>query len=232
MRFKVCGISGASAERDIEMLAAAGVDLVGLWHGVGGGDAELSLAELVHLAAAARRSEITPVLVTFERDPRTLAVALRASGVTWVQLHGYQLPSAVRELKALLGNRALEVVKVLHTRADGCVDARLARAYERAGVDAFLLDVTDGAGRVGSTGVPIRAEVALAVVGRLTRPFFLAGGISASARRRYDELASHEGFAGIDVSSAARDRAGRLDAARIESIGRAWRAGATLGSRA
>jgi phosphoribosylanthranilate isomerase len=231
MRFKVCGISGADAERDVEMLAGADVDLVGLWHGVGGGRHELSRVELVRLSALARAHALTPVLVTFEHDARSLAATARASGITWVQLHGYQLPRTVSELKGSLG-RALEVVKVLHMRAGRCVDLRLARAYERAGIDAFLLDVTDRAGRIGSTGESLDPQPALRVVRELGRPFFLAGGISAEGRRRYDALAAHERFAGIDVSSAARDEHARLSAERIESIGRAWRAGSSLGSRA
>ena len=48
---KVCG---ATTTADVDLLAAAGADLVGLWHGVPGGGAELSLPDAVSLAGAAR----------------------------------------------------------------------------------------------------------------------------------------------------------------------------------
>jgi phosphoribosylanthranilate isomerase len=224
MLFKVCGLHGDGAEAEAEMLAEVGVDLVGLWHGVGGGAADLSSSELVRLAAVSRTATLVPVLVTFQRDVSALCSALCLSRVSWVQLHGFQLPSLVRDLRKSLGSRAPTIVKVLHAGADGCLDVRLVSAYERAGVDAFLLDGVDRAGRIGSTGEPLCAAVALDVVGSLDRPFFLAGGISAEIGAGYAGLAAHEHFAGIDVSTAARDADGRLRASRVEMIGRAWRA--------
>jgi len=220
---KVCGVWGGTAERDIEMLAAADVDLVGLWHGVPGGDADLAVSELARLATVARENAVEPVVVTLASDGAALARVVRKVGARWVQLHAYQLPAVVKQLKASLRRRRVTVVKVLHVRGERCVDLRLARAYERAGVDAFLLDAATDDGRVGSTGRAIPPEVASTVAGELTRPFFLAGGISAAGRRRYRELTRHEGFVGIDVSTGARDEEGRLARARIEAINRAWR---------
>jgi phosphoribosylanthranilate isomerase len=222
MLLKVCGVWGASADQDIEMLAAAEVDLVGLWHGVPGGEADLPAAELVRLAAVARANSIEPVIVTFESDAAALGRLVRASRVSWVQLHAYQLPSVVKDLRASVRRRRLTIVKVLHVRGGRCVDLRLVPAYERAGTDAFLLDVTSD-GQVGSTGEPIPAEVASSVAGRLQRPFFLAGGISAAGRWRYRELSRREGFVGIDVSTGARDAGGRLRLRRIQAINSAWR---------
>jgi phosphoribosylanthranilate isomerase len=219
MLLKVCGVS---AERDLAMLAAAGVDLVGLWYGVPGGEAELSAGELVRLAAAARESGLEPILVTLTRDPSVLACALRTSGVTGVQLHGYQLPHVVRALKASLWRTGATVVKTLHIRRNRCVELGLVRAYERAEVDAFLLDTTGHDGRLGSTGEPIAPAMLSVVAGQLDRPFFLAGGISATRRRIQPELMRLGGFAGVDVSTAARDRDGRLSRRRVQAIRRAW----------
>lgn len=223
MLIKVCGIRGETAERDVAMLAGAGVDLVGLWHGVRGGRGDLPRAELVRIAAAARARGVEPVIVTFESDAAALARTVRESGVRWVQLHAYQLPKVVRELRASVRRLGVKLVKVLHVRGRRCVDLRLVAAYERAGVDAFVLDVAMPDGRVGSTGETIAPDVAAAVAGALSRPFLLAGGISAAASRRYEELTRRRGFAGIDVDTGARDAAGRLRAQRIQAIDRAWR---------
>jgi phosphoribosylanthranilate isomerase len=225
MLLKVCGVWGAGAERDLETLATAGVDLVGLWHGVPGGEADLTTPELVRLAAVARDYALEPVVVTFDSDVARLADAVRRSRARWVQLHAYQLPGVVRDLKAAVRRPRVTVVKVLHVRGGRCVDLRLTRAYERAGVDAFMLDAATDDGRVGSTGESIPPEVAADIASRLSRPFLLAGGIDAAGRWAYRDLARHEGFVGIDVSTGARDERGRLRLRRIETINRAWRGG-------
>lgn len=227
MLLKVCGVWGETAERDIATLAAARVDLVGLWHGVPGGEADLPLEEFVRLAAVARDHGLQPVIVTFAREVAAIADLVRHSGVDWVQLHAYQLPSVVRELRAAVRGRQLTIVKVLHVRGERCVDLDLSAAYERAGVDAFLLDVATEDGRVGSTGESIPEEVASSVAAEISTPFFLAGGISSVNRWSYEDIAQDLGFVGIDVSTAARDEDGRLSLERIEAIDRAWRGRST-----
>ncbi len=124
MRVKICG---ATRTGEVELLAAAGVDFVGLWHGVPGGRTELSLPNLTRLAAACDR--IRPILVTLESTVDTLTRAVESSGIEWVQLHGYQQPGVVRALKAL----GATVVKVLHIRNGECVERPLIKAYQRAG---------------------------------------------------------------------------------------------------
>jgi phosphoribosylanthranilate isomerase len=223
MKIKVCGVPGETAERDIELLARTGVDAVGLWHGVPGTEADLSRAELVRFAGCAHANDVEPVIVTFESDAAALAHAVDESGAKWVQLHAYQLPKVVQELKASVGPVGVNVVKVLHIRGRRCLDLRLVGAYERAGVDAFLLDVASRDGRVGSTGESIPPDVAASVVDHLSGPFYLAGGLSATGIEAYEALTRHPSFAGIDVSTAARDAAGWLRAGHIEAIDQAWR---------
>ncbi len=203
------------------MLAAARVDLVGLWHGVAGEAADLPVTQLVSLAAVARQHSLEPVLVTLTRDASLLAVALNTSGVSWVQLHGYQLPSVIKQLKASPLSRPLTVVKVLHVRGGSCVEHDLLGAYERAGADVFLFDVSRDR-RVDSNDEQLRPSAVTGVVGQLERPFLLAGGISATNRWRYRELTRHARFAGVDVSSAVRDRDGRLQQRQVRTVRRAW----------
>jgi phosphoribosylanthranilate isomerase len=208
MKIKVCGVTAPS---DIELLGRAGIDGVGLWHGVPGGEADLTRGQFRRYAAFARRHGVEPVLVTFGTETDF--------DVKYVQLHAYQLPKVVQALR----RPGRHIVKVLHLRGARCVEERLIRAYERAGVDTFLLDVTARDGRVGSTGETLPPDVAERVVEQLRRPFYLAGGITADSRETYAELMSHPGFRGIDVSTGARDAEGRLSAWRIEAIDGAWR---------
>jgi phosphoribosylanthranilate isomerase len=144
------------------------------------------------------------------------------SGVTWLQLHAFQLPRVVRALKAGPGAPAVRLVKVLHVRDGRCIEGGLVAAYERAGVDAFLIDATTSDGRVGSTGTAVAPAVAAALAGSLRRPFFLAGGISAAGRPAYERLVRDARFLGVDVDSAARDGDGRIAGERVAAIRRAW----------
>jgi phosphoribosylanthranilate isomerase len=216
---KICG---ATSDRDVELLAASGADLVGMWHGVPGGHAELSMQQLSAVATAAHRTDrVKPVLVTFLHDADTVLRVVRRTGVRWVQLHGYQRPSMVRALKAapLLD---LTVVKVLHVKDGHCVERSFIGAYERAGTDCFLLDTATDDGRVGSTGQSLPAAAVAELADLVSRPFLLAGGISADNRDDYDTVLEHPRFLGIDVDTAARDDDGSFHAGRIRALRRRW----------
>lgn len=217
---KVCG---ATTPDDVELLASAGADLVGLWHGIPGGPAELSAGELAALAAVAHRTgAVAPVLVTFLKDPAALAGAVARSGVRWVQLHAYQPPAVVRALKA--AHPDVTVVKVLHVQGGSCVERRFVGAYERAGTDLFLLDATTGDGRVGSTGERLDPWAVGALADELTVPFLLAGGITDVPGPGDGHVAAHPRFLGIDVDTGARSGNGGFDARRIAAIRSAWAA--------
>jgi phosphoribosylanthranilate isomerase len=220
MLVKICGATRLS---EIALLADAGADLVGLWHGVHGGPAELDADRVCRLAASARASgRLEPVLVTFLRAAEQLGAVLDRSAVTWVQLHGYQPPAFVRTLRSAMG-RPLTVVKALHVRGADCAERGLIRAYERAGVDVFLLDVTTEDGRVGSTGRRLDDRVVDELVEATTRPFLLAGGISGDTRPENLAAVAHPRFLGIDVDTGARRADGRFTAQRVNAIVRAWR---------
>ncbi|MET9697484.1 N-(5'-phosphoribosyl)anthranilate isomerase [Streptomyces sp. NPDC006529] len=224
---KVCGATAAS---DVEAAAAAGADCVGLWHGVPGGPRELDRNALAALAAATRSAGLLPVLVTFLADAGELTELARRTGVGWIQLHAYQPPAVVRALRAALPAE-VGIVKVLHVApgGGGCVERPLIGAYERAGTDLFLLDTATADGRIGSTGRTLDPADVLALLPRLNRPFLLAGGLDAANRPAYGEVVRHPGFRGIDVDTAARDRAtGAFGTPEIAALARAWRTGPLL----
>jgi phosphoribosylanthranilate isomerase len=216
-KLKVCGIVDHA---ELDTLAAAGVDWVGLWYGVAGGPHDLPLDRWVELAAAAVQMPAA-VLVTFAKDAELLGDALAAAEAGWIQLHGYQSPGLVRKLKARAPD--VKVLKVLHVKGGECLEGSLVGAYEKAGADAFLLDVVADDGRVGSTGQALDPEVATAVTASFNLPFLIAGGISEANRDRYAALAEHPRFMGIDVDTNARDADGRISAQRVEAIAHAWR---------
>jgi phosphoribosylanthranilate isomerase len=217
---KVCGIVEPT---ELEALSAHQVDLVGLWLAVPGGPHDLPLDRWRALAERAAETEggPAPVLVTFTKDAEVLRAALESAPVHWVQLHGYPTPGFVRKVKGL--GRDVRVIKVLHVKGGECVEASLIGSYEKAGVDVFLFDVVTEDGRVGSTGQALDPAVVAPLLDRLTRPFLLAGGISAANRGEYESLAAHRLFLGIDVDTNARDADGAISASRVGAITHAWR---------
>jgi phosphoribosylanthranilate isomerase len=87
----------------------------------------------------------------------------------------------------------------------------------------FLFDTVSEDGRVGSTGLSLDAGVVASLIDRLSRPFLLAGGISAENHDAYEKLAAHPLFLGIDVDTNARGADGKIGADNVEAISRAWR---------
>jgi phosphoribosylanthranilate isomerase len=218
-RIKVCGIT---VPQEIDLLTDQQIDFVGLWLAVPGGPHDLPPDRWRTLAErAAAASSPTPVLVTFSKDAEVLRGALESAPVQWVQLHGYPTPGFVRKVKAI--GPDVRVIKVLHVKGGQCVEESLIGSYEKAGVDVFLFDVVSDDGRVGSTGQALDPDVVAPLLERLTRPFLLAGGISAENRAKYEQLAAHPLFLGVDVDTNARDANGKIDADNVEAISRAWK---------
>jgi len=140
----------------------------------------------------------------------------------WLQLHAYQSPAVVRALRAAIPGE-LTIVKVVHLHAGRCLERRFIPSYERAGTDLFLLDAVTEDGRIGSTGQQLRGSDVIDLVPALTRPFLLAGGISAHNRADYESVVEHPQFFGIDVDTAARDDRGRFELASVTDLTRGWR---------
>ncbi|WP_432039118.1 N-(5'-phosphoribosyl)anthranilate isomerase [Streptomyces cucumeris] len=218
MLLKVCGVTDV---HQLRRMSCFPVELAGLWYGVPGGRWDLSLERFAGLAAAARAMAVEPVLVTLLDDPVRLREAVDASGVRWVQLHGYPAPAGVRRIRAALPDVTL--VKVVHVREGKAVEEPFADAYRRAGADLFLFDSVGDDGRVGSTGTPLDPGAAARVLDRAELPFLLAGGISADGAERYDALLGHSGFRGLDVDSALRGGDGTLRLSRVDALSAAWR---------
>jgi phosphoribosylanthranilate isomerase len=220
LAIKVCGVMEPA---EVELLASTGVDLVGLWWGVPGGRADLTTPRLNELARHARASARSdPVMVTFSDRATEVVTTLEGAGIRLVQLHGYQRPTVVAQLRALAA-RPLQVLKVLHIKNGVCVERRFIRHYERAGVDVFLIDMVARDGQVGSTGLELDPDAALEVFDACERPVMLAGGLCAENADRFAGLRRHERFAGSDFDTHARHPDGRLDGTRIARIVSAWR---------
>lgn len=218
---KVCGVTSG---RDIAGAAVGGADLVGIWWEVNAA-ADRTDEQVAELGRHARALAVDPVLVTFSHDTARLARLLRAARIRWVQLHAYQPPSVVAALRAAVP-APFTVVKVLHLNGERCAETPLIPAYQRAGVDMFLIDTASGR-RIGSTGVRADPDAVDRLAARVELPFLLAGGIRAGSDR--PPAARRAGFAGIDVDSHARDEERRPDPRRVAALVRTARIWASPG---
>jgi len=215
----VTKICGATSVADVDAVAAGGASAVGLWWQVPGGRHARDLPLLATLAARAAEHGVTTFLVTLCPDPAAVAASARAVRSDAVQLHGYQTPAVVAQVRRALP-AGTTLVKVLHLQDGASPDARFARAYASAGTDLFLLDSTVD-GRVGSTGVPPDPAAVRSVADGLPQPFLLAGGLTARPDPTHRALRDHPGCVGVDVDGGARVT-GRLDAAAVRRIVTTW----------
>jgi phosphoribosylanthranilate isomerase len=81
-------------------------------------------------------------------------------------------------------------------------------------------------GRVGSTGQTLDADVVASLAERLTKPFLLAGGISAENRESYAGVTAHPLYLGIDVDTNARGPDGKVSSEKVAAICDAWKGAA------
>ena len=219
---KVCG---ATTTDEVDQAAAGGADLVGLWYAVTGGAHDLADHQVVDLAGRCRRRGVEPVLVTFSHDVDDLARLVASAGVGHVQLHAYQPPRVAARLAQRCDG--LRVIKVLHLDRSGCPEVGFLGAYERAGVNTFLIDRTAD-GRVGSTGTEVGSQDFAHLADKCRVPVWLAGGVSAGTDpQRIGRIRAHPGFTGVDVDGAARSHGHdhSISSAAVAGIARAWGAG-------
>ena len=149
MHIKICGITETD---EVALLGRSAADLAGIWHGIEGGYADVPFERFSHLAREITDvGRLEPVLVTFLNEAHKLSDVIARSGVEWVQLHGFQPPSVVSELRAAFG-AGLRIIKVLHVLGQRCLEGSLSKAYERAGASFILFDAATPDGRLAARG--------------------------------------------------------------------------------
>lgn len=196
MHIKICGIESLD---EFRLLERHGIDFAGMWWQVRGGKYNLSTPLLADIAAAAT-GRTKPMVVTLGAPPDALCGLLLETGIRAVQLHGFELPGAVRRIKSAIADAM--VFKVLHVKDGKCLEADLMDAYRHAGVDVFIADTFLSRDAVGSTGVAMDAATVRGLVTAARGvPVMLAGGVDA---RRIASLGFASELWGVDVDSAAR----------------------------
>lgn len=195
VRAKICGVT---AEDDLRAAANAGADAVGII-------TEVSI-DTPREVPAGRAADLVAAAPPFLS---TVLVTMPDSTTRAVELAGVVVPDAIQIHGDLDADDIRDVSR--ETRADviAAVDAADPdRAHRCDGVaDALLLDSTTGAG-AGGTGETHDWRAARDLVGALSTPVVLAGGLTpenvAEAARTVDPYA-------VDVASGVELTGGRKD---------------------
>jgi len=198
-RVKICGITRLE---DALAAARAGADAIGM-----------IFCESPRRIDPGRAREIARRLPPFVAavgvfagsPPEEVVAVAREVGLSAVQLHGGESPEVVREVA-----RAAKVIKSVRVRDQASLSGL--EAFEDA--SAFLFDAhADGA--LGGTGRTFDWALLEGVLGRLDKPWILAGGLTPenveAAVRRLRPWA-------VDTSSGVEIRPGVKDTARVREF--------------
>lgn len=219
VQLKACGATKGS---DLGTLGVGGATLAGLWWRIPGSARSLTDAQVAGLAESCRAIDgLQPCLVTFSAEAAELADLMIRTRIRWVQLHAFQTPKMVAELRRLLPADAI-IVKVFHLQGGACLEKPYFGAYRRAGTDIAIFDAMTDDGRIGSTGQEVPAEALFAAARALDLPFLVAGGVTAQNAAAHAALRALPNYRGVDADSATRGPDGAFSALNIESIGAAW----------
>ena len=208
VRVKICCI------RDVEearLAIGAGASALGLVSEMPSGPGVIDEATIAEVAAAAPPAVAT-FLLTCLPDAARIADQVRRTRVSTVQICDRPQPGTAAALHRALP--ALKVVQVVHVTGPASVDEALEAAQE---ADAILLDSGNPAARVkelGGTGRRHDWALSAAIVSRVSRPVFLAGGLTPE---NVAEAIRTVGPWALDVCSGVRTD-GRLDAGKLDRL--------------
>jgi phosphoribosylanthranilate isomerase len=206
-KVKICGLKTEAA---LEAALAGGADYVGLVF-FPPSPRNVTLAVARALADRARgRARIVALMV----DPDDALVAQVAASVApdLIQLHGYETPTRVAEVRARWGIPVVKAVPV-----ETAEDAHAARQFSPA-ADLILFDALAPAdsARPGGNGAPFDWRTLLGVTEGI--PFVLSGGLTPD---NVAEAIRLTGATTVDVSSGVESSPGEKD---LELIRRFLRA--------
>jgi phosphoribosylanthranilate isomerase len=204
VRVKICGLREAG---DVAAAADAGAGYIGL-NFFPKSPRFVTLAEARALAIAAPEG-LCKVTLTVDADDAALEAILSEVPADMLQLHGHETPARVAEVRARFG---LPVMKVVGVSDAG--DLAQIAGYEAA-ADQIMVDAKPPTGAVLPGGNGAAFDWALIAGRRWTKPWMLAGGLTAA---NVAEAVRLTGARQVDVSSGVESAPGVKDAAMIAAF--------------
>jgi phosphoribosylanthranilate isomerase len=195
---KVCGVTHI---KEVNLLDELDVEFAGVWCGIAKGRYTLDPHQLTHLTGAPTRI-LKFILVTVEHSMRFFDKCIQSGRIHGIQLHGFQLPSVVKQLKTAFGQQH-KVLKVLHIKGTQCLEDGLIDRYLEAGVDLLVLDRFVAPSRIGSTGIPLEQTFLKTFVDQriAAKKIMIAGGITEN---NIGAICRDFQPFGVDIDSGAR----------------------------
>jgi len=206
-KVKICGLKTEAA---LEAALAGGADYVGLVF-FPPSPRNVTLAVAKALAAEARgRARIVALMV--DPDDALIAQVVASVAPDLIQLHGYETPTRVAEVRARWGIPVMKAVPV-----ETAEDAHAARQFSPV-ADLILFDARAPAdsARPGGNGAPFDWRTLLGVTEGM--PFVLSGGLTPD---NVAEAIRLTGATTVDVSSGVESRPGEKDPELIRRFLRA-----------
>lgn len=207
-RLKICCIQDPAEAR---LAVRAGASLLGLVSAMPSGPGPIA-EEMIAEVAAAAPPGVTTVLLTSAPSAQAIIAQHRRCRTGAIQLVDALPADDLRVLREALPGIGL--IQVIHVRGPESIDEAAAIAPF---ADAILLDSgnpTAAVKELGGTGRVHDWSVSRAIVERVGRPVYLAGGLRAE---NIAEAARAVRPFGFDVCSGVRAD-GRLDAARLGAL--------------
>lgn len=198
MNIKICGITN---EVEISMIDELGVPFGGLWLNIPKGKYNLTEDEF-RILTNIRTQTLRFIWVTFENSFQIIKKLIQTTSLYGIQLHGFQLPSLVKEIKCEF-QQSIKIFKVLHIQKDKCIEEEFIDRYLSAGVDYFILDTYLSKDQIGSTGVALsNNSINKLVPAKIDNTkVMIAGGINQ--HNICNIFDSYKPF-GVDIDSSAR----------------------------
>lgn len=204
VRVKICGLTRPA---DVEAAVAAGAAYVGF---VFFPPSPRSVSpEAARALAVEVPAGVAKVALTVDADDAELGAILDRVPVDMLQLHGGESPARVAETRTRFG---LPVMKAVGLREPA--DLRALDAYA-AVADQLLVDAKPPAGAALPGGNGLAFDWRLLAGRRWTRPWMLAGGLSAE---NVAEAVRLTGARQVDVSSGVERAPGAKDPVRIRAF--------------
>lgn len=209
LRVKICCIG---SQEEAALAIGCGAAALGLVSEMPSGPGVIS-DELAREIAARVPPGVASVLLTSRQSADAVVGQQRFVRANAIQLVDSLTGGTYRDLREAMPGVAL--VQVVHVCGEESVEEALRVAPE---VDAVLLDSGNqrlAVKELGGTGRTHDWRISRRIVEQLTKPVFLAGGLTPeNVRAAADEV----GPFGVDVCSGVRDGRGRLDERKLAAF--------------
>jgi phosphoribosylanthranilate isomerase len=204
IRVKICGLREAA---HVEAAVRAGAAYVGFVF-FPKSPRNVTAAEAAALAAVVPPG-VAKVALTVDATDATLDALLAEVPVDMLQLHGHESPERVAEVRTRFGLPVMKAVGVA-----GEADLATLEAYGHV-ADQLLVDAKPAPGADLPGGNGLAFDWRLIAGRRWTRPWMLAGGLTAE---NVAEAVRLTGARQVDVSSGVESAPGFKDPVKIEDF--------------